>query len=295
MSLGALSSADVHTGDLRISVDRLPAVAVSAEAAGRPSRPGNGIGRAWSAATPDWLRALTVSDYLWSLFTVLVTTAVYVATFFNPTWGTLGDYGTAFLAGLTGKVAINWAALPIFSSVRLRLQEKGQGAAVGGDARPKPIPRPRSGRLRAGRLRTERLRAGRRPGPRLLRTARRLQATRKRRTARSTTMRPRPSRALTPKRARARHRSRSRAGGPASLDAGRAVRKRLYLQTMLLNELTDGAEVDQVLLVKEAERRRRRDGGDYLRLQLGDRTGTVVCMVWEELAELAQLAGAGAA
>ena len=45
-------------------------------------------------------------------------------------------------------------------------------------------------------------------------------------------------------------------------------------------------EIDQVLLVREAERRQRRDGGEYLRLQLGDRTGAVACMVWEELAEV---------
>jgi 3'-5' exoribonuclease len=63
---------------------------------------------------------------------------------------------------------------------------------------------------------------------------------------------------------------------------------------MLVNELTDGVEIDQVLLVREAERRQRRDGGDYLRLQLGDRTGALVCMVWEELAEVEELAKAGA-
>ena len=62
---------------------------------------------------------------------------------------------------------------------------------------------------------------------------------------------------------------------------------------MLLNELSDGMEIDQVLLVRDTERRRRRDGGDYLRLQLGDRTGAVACMVWEELAEVERLAGAG--
>src|SRR5438270_6603969 len=62
---------------------------------------------------------------------------------------------------------------------------------------------------------------------------------------------------------------------------------------MLVNELTDGVEVDQVLLVRGAERRQRRDGGDYLRLQLGDRTGAVVCMVWEELAEVEELARPG--
>jgi 3'-5' exoribonuclease len=63
---------------------------------------------------------------------------------------------------------------------------------------------------------------------------------------------------------------------------------------MLLNELTDGADIDQVLLVREADRRQRRDGGEYLRLQLGDRTGAVACMVWEELAEVGEIASAGA-
>ena len=63
---------------------------------------------------------------------------------------------------------------------------------------------------------------------------------------------------------------------------------------MLLNELTDGMEIDQVLLVRESERRQRRDGGEYLRLQLGDRTGAVACMVWEELGEVEELAPAGA-
>jgi len=63
---------------------------------------------------------------------------------------------------------------------------------------------------------------------------------------------------------------------------------------MLLNELSDGIEVDQVLLVREAERRQRRDGGDYLRLQLADRSGAVACMVWEELGEIEELARAGA-
>jgi 3'-5' exoribonuclease len=63
---------------------------------------------------------------------------------------------------------------------------------------------------------------------------------------------------------------------------------------VLLNELTDGAEVEQAMLVKDSELRRRRDGGEYLRLMLGDRTGAVPCMVWEELEEIAALARAGA-
>ncbi len=62
---------------------------------------------------------------------------------------------------------------------------------------------------------------------------------------------------------------------------------------MLLNELTDGAEIEQALLVKEAELRARRDGGEYLRLVLGDRTGSVPCMVWEQFEEIAEVAKAG--
>jgi 3'-5' exoribonuclease len=63
---------------------------------------------------------------------------------------------------------------------------------------------------------------------------------------------------------------------------------------MLVNELSDGTEIDQVLLVRAIERRSRRDGGEYLRLQLGDRTGAVVSMVWEDLAEMERLATPGA-
>ena len=62
---------------------------------------------------------------------------------------------------------------------------------------------------------------------------------------------------------------------------------------MLVNEFSDGVEIDQVLLVRDAERRQRRDGGEYLRLQLGDRTGAVVAMVWDELAEVDDLARSG--
>ncbi len=62
---------------------------------------------------------------------------------------------------------------------------------------------------------------------------------------------------------------------------------------MLLNELEDGAEVDLVLMVRESERRRRRDGGEYLRLLLGDRTGAVSSMVWDEPAEAERIAPPG--
>src|SRR3954471_20673788 len=63
---------------------------------------------------------------------------------------------------------------------------------------------------------------------------------------------------------------------------------------MFVRELTDGQEIDQVLIVREGERRSRRDGREFLRLVLGDRTGTVTAMVWEDVAERAGCCDAGA-
>jgi 3'-5' exoribonuclease len=62
---------------------------------------------------------------------------------------------------------------------------------------------------------------------------------------------------------------------------------------VFVNELTDGLELDQVLLVRQLERRPRRDGGDYLRVLLGDRTGAVAAMVWEDLDATAAVARPG--
>jgi 3'-5' exoribonuclease len=62
---------------------------------------------------------------------------------------------------------------------------------------------------------------------------------------------------------------------------------------MLLRDAIDGTELDQPLLVREVERRSRRDGGDFLRLTLGDRTSQVVAMIWEEIGEVATIAVAG--
>jgi 3'-5' exoribonuclease len=64
---------------------------------------------------------------------------------------------------------------------------------------------------------------------------------------------------------------------------------------MAVRDFTDGAEIDQVLLIREAERRQRRDGGDYLRLVLGDRTGAVTAMVWDDVATVGELLVVGSA
>src|SRR3954467_14654009 len=63
--------------------------------------------------------------------------------------------------------------------------------------------------------------------------------------------------------------------------------------TVYVREMIDGSDLDQVLMVREAELRRRRDGAEYLRLSLGDRTGTVTAVVWDGVADCAPHARAG--
>jgi 3'-5' exoribonuclease len=62
---------------------------------------------------------------------------------------------------------------------------------------------------------------------------------------------------------------------------------------MLVRELQDGADIDQVLLVREVEARQKRDGGEFLKLVLADRSGSVPAMVWDGVAQYAPLCKAG--
>jgi 3'-5' exoribonuclease len=62
---------------------------------------------------------------------------------------------------------------------------------------------------------------------------------------------------------------------------------------MQVREFVDGCEVTQALMVREVELRTRRGGGEYLKLTLGDRTGSVPAMVWEDVAEVRELCLAG--
>jgi 3'-5' exoribonuclease len=62
---------------------------------------------------------------------------------------------------------------------------------------------------------------------------------------------------------------------------------------MLIREVPDGTDLDQVMLVREVERRRRRDGAEFLRLTLGDRSGQLVAMVWDGIGEVEPLVAAG--
>jgi 3'-5' exoribonuclease len=50
---------------------------------------------------------------------------------------------------------------------------------------------------------------------------------------------------------------------------------------VFVRELADGQAVEQVLLVRDSQRRSTRSGSDFLRLMLGDRTGTVAAVMWD--------------
>lgn len=65
------------------------------------------------------------------------------------------------------------------------------------------------------------------------------------------------------------------------------------VRPVLVRDLQHGTDLDQVLLVRQVERRSRRDGAEFLRLVLGDRTGGVTAMVWEDIAVALELCRAG--
>jgi len=64
---------------------------------------------------------------------------------------------------------------------------------------------------------------------------------------------------------------------------------------MVVRQLTDGQEVDCLLLVRARELRTKRDGGEFLRLTLGDRSGSVSAVVWDGVADLSAACESGAA
>jgi 3'-5' exoribonuclease len=51
---------------------------------------------------------------------------------------------------------------------------------------------------------------------------------------------------------------------------------------MKVRDLAEGSEISQALLVREADLLRRRDGSEFLRLRLGDRTGNVTAVIDED-------------
>jgi 3'-5' exoribonuclease len=62
---------------------------------------------------------------------------------------------------------------------------------------------------------------------------------------------------------------------------------------VLVRDLKDGQELDQVLLVRAVEVRTKRDGSQFLKLSLGDRTGRLAAIVREGVADVRDLCRAG--
>jgi 3'-5' exoribonuclease len=54
-----------------------------------------------------------------------------------------------------------------------------------------------------------------------------------------------------------------------------------------VRDLVNGQEVDSIFLVRSHSQRQKRNGEPFLKLQLGDVTGTVEAVVWEEVDRLA--------
>jgi 3'-5' exoribonuclease len=62
---------------------------------------------------------------------------------------------------------------------------------------------------------------------------------------------------------------------------------------MLIRDLTDGDDLEQVLLVREVESRLKRDGNEYLRVTFADRSGQLAALVWDAIADVKPLLTAG--
>ncbi len=62
-----------------------------------------------------------------------------------------------------------------------------------------------------------------------------------------------------------------------------------------VRDLEDGQSVDTVLLVRERQQRQKRNGEPFLRLELGDSTGSLEAVVWDDVEQTAAVAEPGIA
>jgi 3'-5' exoribonuclease len=58
---------------------------------------------------------------------------------------------------------------------------------------------------------------------------------------------------------------------------------------MEVREFADGCDIAQPLLVRDVELRPRRDGGEYLKVLLGDSSGSVPAVIWDEVQSAREL------
>ena len=55
------------------------------------------------------------------------------------------------------------------------------------------------------------------------------------------------------------------------------------LEVLLVRDLANGQEVNSIFVVRSHSQRQRRDGESFIKLQLGDVTGSVEAVVWDEV------------
>ena len=68
----------------------------------------------------------------------------------------------------------------------------------------------------------------------------------------------------------------------------------LSVSKCFVRDLVDGQEIDAVFVVRAHSRRHKRTGEPFLKLQLGDVTGTIEAVMWDGVEELAGVCGTGA-
>ncbi len=64
---------------------------------------------------------------------------------------------------------------------------------------------------------------------------------------------------------------------------------------VFVRELTDGQSVDSVFLVRERTRRQKRNGDPFVKLKLGDLSGTVEAVAWDDAEAILAVADPGSA
>src|SRR5256885_10927062 len=74
--------------------------------------------------------------------------------------------------------------------------------------------------------------------------------------------------------------------GTGSSVAGSMDQQQLSTAKEFVRDLVDGQEVDSIFVVRERAYKESRRGERYLRLQLGDVTGSIAAMIWDEVEEI---------
>src|SRR3954447_24402510 len=79
----------------------------------------------------------------------------------------------------------------------------------------------------------------------------------------------------------------------ALFDNGNAPEPPAAAPTRLLREMCDGDQVTGAFVVRERDRRQKRNGEHFLRVVLADKTGTVPAIAWDGVAELFEACAPG--